>query len=210
MKEENLIYKRINEKIQENNGFDELVIFDIENVYGCNSIKTKNKERKTLKVNRAKKRLKNFDNYFNLTRNSLIIISANRRLLEDLDKWYFDESPPVEILISAKGEDGADLALIDSAEYILDSDLISNFKEVVVATGDHIFTPLVKKLNDMGYIDIFWPELDDGLLSSFIARDIYLSNCEEPDKQMYNIIKYNWIDCKAMWVLIQWMRNCVR
>ena len=46
MKEENLIYKRINEKIQENNGFDELVIFDIENVYGCNSIKTKNKERK--------------------------------------------------------------------------------------------------------------------------------------------------------------------
>ena len=57
MKEENLIYKRINEKIKENNGFDELVIFDIENVYGCNSIKTKNKERKTLKVNRAKKRL---------------------------------------------------------------------------------------------------------------------------------------------------------
>ena len=89
MKEENLIYKRINEKIQENNGFDELVIFDIENVYGCNSIKTKNKERKTLKVNRAKKRLKNFDNYFNLTRNSLIIISANRRLLEDLDKLKY-------------------------------------------------------------------------------------------------------------------------
>ena len=148
MKEENLIYKRINEKIKENNGFDELVIFDIENIYGCNSIKTKNKERKTLKVNRAKRRLKNFDNYFNLTRNSLIIISANRRLLEDLDKWYFDESPPVEILISAKGKDGADLALIDSAEHILDSDLISNFKEVVVATGDHIFAPLVKKLND--------------------------------------------------------------
>ena len=44
MEEENLIYKRINEKIKENNGFDELVIFDIENVYGCNSIKTKNKE----------------------------------------------------------------------------------------------------------------------------------------------------------------------
>ena len=44
MEEENLIYKRINEKIEENNGFDELVIFDIENVYGCNSIKTKNKK----------------------------------------------------------------------------------------------------------------------------------------------------------------------
>ena len=45
MKEENLIYKRINEKIQENNGFDELVIFDIENVYGCNSINKKQRKK---------------------------------------------------------------------------------------------------------------------------------------------------------------------
>ena len=68
---------------------------------------------------------------------------------------------------------------------------------------------IVKKLNELGEINIVWPELDDGLLSSFIARDIYLSKCEESDKQMYSIVKYNWIDCKAMWVLIQWMRNCV-
>jgi len=68
---------------------------------------------------------------------------------------------------------------------------------------------VVKKLNDMGYIDIVWPELDDGLLSSFIARDIYYSKSEKPNKQMYELIKYNWIDCKAMLVLIQWMRNCV-
>ena len=151
MKEENLIYKRINEKIKENNGFDELVIFDIENVYGCNSIKTKNKERKILKVNRAKKRLKNFDNYFNLTRNSLIIISANRRLLEDLDKWYFDESPPVEILISAKGKDGADLALIDSAEHILDSDLISNFENGVKSNKPTFFIVLLVSYSAEGY-----------------------------------------------------------
>ena len=148
MKETNLIYERIEEKIRENNGFDELVIFDIENVFGNKSVITKNKERKNLKIKRAKRRLKNFDNYFNLTKNSLLIISAHRRLLEDLDKWYFDESPPVEILISAKGKDGADLALIDSAEFILESDLISNFKEVVVVSGDHIFTPLVRKLKE--------------------------------------------------------------
>ena len=80
MKETNLIYERIEEKIKENNGFDELVIFDIENVYGNKSARTKNKDRKNLKINRAKRRLKNFDNYFNLTRNSLLIISANRRL----------------------------------------------------------------------------------------------------------------------------------
>ena len=68
---------------------------------------------------------------------------------------------------------------------------------------------IVKKLNELCEIDIVWPELDDGLLSSFIARDIYLSKCNESDKQMYEIVKYNWIDCKAMWVLIEWMRNCV-
>lgn len=68
---------------------------------------------------------------------------------------------------------------------------------------------IIKKLNELGEIDIVWPELDDGLLSSFIARDIYYSKSEEPDKQMYDIVKYNWIDCKAMWILIDWMRNCV-
>ena len=47
----------------------------------------------------------------------------------------------------AKGEDGADLALIDSAEFILESDLISNFKEVVIASGDHIL-PLIGKLKE--------------------------------------------------------------
>lgn len=68
---------------------------------------------------------------------------------------------------------------------------------------------IVKKLNELKEINIYWSELDDGLLSSFIARDIYYSKSKEPDKQMYEIVKYNWIDCKAMWVLIQWMRNRV-
>ena len=49
MKETNLIYERIEEKIKENNGFDKLVIFDIENVYGNKSARTKNKDRKNTK-----------------------------------------------------------------------------------------------------------------------------------------------------------------
>ena len=32
--------------------------------------------------------------------------------------------------------------------FILESDLISNFKEVVIASGDHIFTPLIRKLKE--------------------------------------------------------------
>ena len=147
MNKKNLIYKRIIEKISENNGFDELFIYYIENIYGCSSIRTKEKKRKQQRINKAKQSLKNFDNNLYLTKNSLVIISAHRQLLEDLDDWYFDESPPVEIL-SAKGEDGADLALIDSAEFILDSGLDKYFKEIIVASGDHIFSPLVEKLKN--------------------------------------------------------------
>lgn len=84
---------------------------------------------------------------------------------------------------------------------------------------------VVRKLNEYGEIKIKWSELDDGLLSSFIAREIYTSSSSnsnsksnsnsvstndfEPNKNMYDIIKYNLIDCKAMWILIDWMRKCV-
>ena len=69
MNKTNLIYKRIIEKISENNGFDELVIYDIENIYGCSSIRTKDKKRKQQRINKAKQRLKNFDNNLYLTKN---------------------------------------------------------------------------------------------------------------------------------------------
>ena len=73
---------------------------------------------------------------------------------------------------------------------------------------------VVRKLNEYGEIKIKWSDLDDGLLSSFIAREIYTSNSVstndfEPNKNMYDIIKYNLIDCKAMWVLLNWMRKCI-
>ena len=71
---------------------------------------------------------------------------------------------------------------------------------------------IVRKLNEYGEIKIEWSDLDDGLLSSFIAREIYTSdstNDIEPNKNMYDIIKYNLIDCKAMWVLLDWMRKRV-
>lgn len=69
---------------------------------------------------------------------------------------------------------------------------------------------IIKKLYEYKEIDIYWPDLDDGLLSSFIARDIYLNECEHENEQMFEIIKYNFIDCKAMVVLIEWMRKSVK
>ena len=72
---------------------------------------------------------------------------------------------------------------------------------------------IVKKLNELKEIEISWSELDDGLLSSFIAQEIYFNknndSNKDSNKQMYEIIKYNWIDCKAMWILIEWMRKCI-
>lgn len=66
---------------------------------------------------------------------------------------------------------------------------------------------IVKKLNDYGEITIGWTDLDDGLLSSFIARDIYINKNDNSNKNMYEIIKYNLIDCKAIKVLLDWMRK---
>ena len=69
---------------------------------------------------------------------------------------------------------------------------------------------IIRKLNEFGEINIIWSDLDDGLLSSFIAKDIYDNDNNNSNKDMYNIIKYNLIDCKAMLVLIEWMRKSIR
>lgn len=68
---------------------------------------------------------------------------------------------------------------------------------------------IVKKLNEYGYIKLKWSELDDGLLSSFIARNIYNGICDNPNHEMYSIIEYNYIDCKALYLLLEWMRKNV-
>jgi hypothetical protein len=59
-------------------------------------------------------------------------------------------------------------------------------------------------------IELKWPDLDDGLLSSFIARDIYkctvdknnFNNCN-----MQDIVEYNYIDCKALYLILNFIRN---
>ena len=68
---------------------------------------------------------------------------------------------------------------------------------------------IVKKLNRYGYIKLKWSDLDDGLLSSFIARDIYNGIYDNPNQEMYSIIEYNYIDCKALYLLLEWMRKNV-
>ena len=68
---------------------------------------------------------------------------------------------------------------------------------------------IIKKMNYYNLINLSWSDLDDGLLSSFIARDIYIGLENAPNSKMFNIIEYNYIDCKALYLLINWMRTTI-
>lgn len=68
---------------------------------------------------------------------------------------------------------------------------------------------IINKLNQYELIKLTWPDLDDGLLSSFKARDIYTDRIESEDKidSMINIVEYNHIDCVALYKILEWIRS---
>jgi hypothetical protein len=69
---------------------------------------------------------------------------------------------------------------------------------------------VVKTLNSHKLLDLCWPELDDGLLSSFIAKQIYQYNTNSnisKNKEMEDIVEYNFIDCKALYELLIFIRK---
>ncbi len=67
---------------------------------------------------------------------------------------------------------------------------------------------VIGKLNEFKYIDLKWNSLDDGLLSSFIAFEIYKDNKDY--KKLIEIIEYNYIDCNALYVLLNFIRNYIK
>ena len=69
---------------------------------------------------------------------------------------------------------------------------------------------VVNSLNKHGLINLKWNDLDDGLLSAFIAKDIYdgkVVDNENCCKIVNELIDYNSIDCMALNVLIDFLRN---
>jgi hypothetical protein len=68
---------------------------------------------------------------------------------------------------------------------------------------------IVKAMHNHKLIDLEWPELDDGLLSMFMAKDVYKNsdNINVNNKNMKNIVEYNFIDCKALFVILDYLRN---
>jgi len=77
---------------------------------------------------------------------------------------------------------------------------------------------IIKKLNEYELLLLKWDDLDDGLLSSYKAHDIYETPISPFDymhditmnskvRDLESIIKYNEIDCKAVYLLLQLIRK---
>ena len=68
---------------------------------------------------------------------------------------------------------------------------------------------IINKLNFYNYINIKWNKLDDGLLSMFIAYEIYKGSYNEKqnDEKMKSLIEYNEIDCKTLQILLKFIRE---
>ena len=88
---------------------------------------------------------------------------------------------------------------------------------------------IIKKLNEYNLLSLKWDDLDDGLLSSYKAHDIYEIPISPFDyiyeipispfdymhditmnskvRDLESIIKYNEIDCKAVYLLLQLIRK---
>ena len=68
---------------------------------------------------------------------------------------------------------------------------------------------IINKLNFYNYINIQWNKLDDGLLSMFIAGDIYKNtyNKKQANEKMKSLVEYNEIDCKTLQILLKFIRE---
>lgn len=69
---------------------------------------------------------------------------------------------------------------------------------------------ITKAMYSYKMIDLMWSDLDDGLLSAFIAKDIYKnlnSGINLNNNNMQNIIEYNYIDCKALYLILIYIRT---
>lgn len=68
---------------------------------------------------------------------------------------------------------------------------------------------IVNKLYDLKLLTLKWNEINDGLLSMYIAKDIYDNNFSKTisNNKMTSLIKYNEIDCNATYELLNFIRN---
>ena len=92
-------------------------------------------------------------------------------------------------------------------------DLLEVFKyrnSPIVIKGCRSFKlkEVTNKLNEHKLINIKWPDLEDGLLSSFMAKDIYENNDNKNKNDLIiDITEYNFVDCKSLSCILDFIRN---
>jgi len=69
---------------------------------------------------------------------------------------------------------------------------------------------IARAMHSHNMIELMWPDLDDGLLSAFIAKDIYkcfTHDNNSNNNNMQDIVEYNYIDCKALYLILTYIRH---
>lgn len=123
--------------------YDTLYIHDIENTIGH-----KRPDHKQDSYFRSL--LTKLDIELGVKDNDLVVIAGNKNLTEKANNIYYKNTPCEEIIFPAGGKDGADLKLLSSVQRLFASNQLSQFKKVVIVSGDNIFSSWVRTLNRVG------------------------------------------------------------
>ncbi len=97
----------------------------------------------------------------------------------------------------------------DKIEWI---DMLEIFKDeeypiIVRETYNFSLKSIVRKMDEYGMIEVKWEDnLQDGLLSAFMAREVY-ENKKNMEIDFGSIIRYNMIDCLALREILRYIRE---
>ena len=135
----NKLTKKEKDKLNIKGKFDTLFIHDIENTIGY---KRPDHGQKSYFFNLLRK----LDKELGVKDNDLVVIAGNKKLIEKANNIYYEDTPCKEIIFPAGGKDGADLKLLASVQRLYSSNQLSQFKKVVIVSGDNIFSSWARTL----------------------------------------------------------------
>jgi len=166
----NKLTKKETKKLNIKGKFDTLFIHDIENTIGHKRPDHKNDSY-------FHNLLKKLDRELGVKDNDLVVMAGNKNLIEKANTIYYQNTPCEEIIFPAGGKDGADLKLLSSVQRLFASNQLSQFKKVVIVSGDNIFSSWVGALKRIG-IEVHTVALRENTCREFRTSNThkYLNN----------------------------------
>lgn len=168
---------------------------------------------------------------YNCTKSDIIIVSDEKSLIENFVNYIYSYKKPKEpkhkflsntrLIHWSPAEPNiitkklVKYKLFDGRYLLPWFDLMHVFKNnynpiIVKNCFSFSLKDITKSLHAHKLINLEWSDLDDGLLSAFIAKDIYKNNYDNIDlsnQNMEDIIEYNYIDCKALYLILRNIRS---